>query len=141
MHVHQRPRILKTDETYTFRKYFDLKFDLSDILEDLDASFATAEISLPISTSKIEGLVDLQNRLHKGMRRVGLTSEAARREVLIAPILIEVADIAEATIKIEYSIEVNQYLCGDLDYYLRSTQVGSLPSQYQLLVVEANERI
>ena len=79
----------------------------------------------------------LRNRLHKGMRRVGLTSEAARREVLIAPILIEVADIAEATIKIEYSIEVNQYLCGDLDYYLRSTQVGSLPSQYQLLVVEA----
>jgi hypothetical protein len=137
MHTHERPRILKADETYTFRKYFDLKFDISDILQELEVSFATAEISLPINTGKIEGLVELQNRLHKGMRRVGLTSEAARREVLIAPILIEVAEIAEATIKIEYNIEVNQYLCGDLDYYLRSAQVGSSRLQYQLLVVEA----
>lgn len=43
----------------------------------------------------------------------------------------EVAFHTKATISIEYPIEVNQYLRGDLDYYLRS--------QHNLLVVEAKQ--
>jgi hypothetical protein len=129
MSVHDRPRILKADETYTFRRYFDLKFDISDILQELGASFTKAEIDLPVSISKIERLGDLQARLEEAIKRVSLTSEAARREVLIAPVLLEVAHITEASINIEYTVEVNQYLRGDLDYYLRS--------QKQMLVVEA----
>jgi len=129
MSVHDRPRILKADETYTFPRYFDLKFDISDILQELDASFTKGEIDLPVSKSKIERLGDLQARLEEAIKRVSLTSEAARREVLIAPVLLEVSHITEATINIEYTVEVNQYLRGDLDYYLRS--------QKQMLVVEA----
>jgi hypothetical protein len=60
-----------------------------------------------------------------------LTSEMARREILISPILVEVADWIDATIEIEYGIDVNQYLKGELDYYLRSVS--------QLLVVEAKQ--
>jgi hypothetical protein len=69
--------------------------------------------------------------LEEAIARVSLTSEAARREVLIAPILLEVAHITEAMVNIEYPIEVNPYLRGELDYYLQS--------KHNMLVVEAKQ--
>ncbi|MFN6516606.1 MAG: hypothetical protein RMY29_019170 [Nostoc sp. CreGUA01] len=131
MNAPHRPPILKPDETYTFRKYFDLRFAPTDILRELGATFTKAAINLPLSTNKINRLADLKERLEEAITRVSLTSEAARREVLIAPILLEVAHITESTINIEYPIEVNQYLRGDLDYYLQSKQ--------DILVVEAKQ--
>ncbi|BAZ34007.1 hypothetical protein NIES4074_65210 (plasmid) [Cylindrospermum sp. NIES-4074] len=131
MTAQHRLPILKPDETYTFRKYFDLRFAPADILQELGASLTKAKINLPVNTNKIPRLVDLQERLEEAIKRVSLTSEAARREVLIAPILLEVAHITESMINIEYPIEVNQFLRGDLDYYLQS--------QHGVLVVEAKQ--
>jgi hypothetical protein len=62
---------------------------------------------------------------------VNLTSESARQQVLIAPILLEIAQVTESAINIEYPIEVNQYLKGDLDYYIQSSK--------HVLVVEAKQ--
>lgn len=126
-----RPRILKPDETYTFRRYFDLRFAPADILRDLGANLTKAAINLPVNNNQITRLADLKGRLEEAITRVSLTSEAARREVLIAPILLEVAHITESIINIEYPIEVNQYLKGDLDYYL--------VSKHKILVVEAQQ--
>lgn len=127
----QRPPILKSHEFYTFRSYFQMKFAPADILRELGASLTKASINLPPATVQLTRLPDLRQRLEEGILRVSLTSEAARREVLIAPILLEVAHITEATINIEYPIEVNQYLKGELDYYLQS--------QHNVLVVEAKQ--
>jgi hypothetical protein len=126
-----RPQILKPNETYTFRKYFDLRFAPADILQELGATLTKSTINLPISNNQITRLDDLKSRLEEAIQRVSLTSEAARREVLIAPILLEIAHITEATINIEYPIEINQFLRGDLDYYLQS--------QHNVLVVEAKQ--
>jgi hypothetical protein len=131
MNAPHRPPILKPEETYTFRKYFDLRFAPADILRELDASLTKANISFPVSNYQNSRLTDLKQRLEEAITRVSLTSEAARREVLIAPILLEVAHITQAIINIEYPIEINQYLRGDLDYYLQS--------QHQILVVEAKQ--
>jgi len=124
-----RPPILKPDETYTFRKYFELRFAPADILQELGVNLTRGTIDWPVSNNQISRLIDLKERLEDAMQRVSLTSEAARREVLIAPILLEVAHITESKINIEYPIEINQFLRGDLDYYLQS--------QHQVLVVEA----
>lgn len=127
-----RPPILKPDESYTFRHYFEIRFAPVDILRELEASLIRAAIDLPIGApNQLTRLPDLRQRLEEAIIRVSLTSEAARREVLIAPILLEVAHITEATINIEYPIEVDQYLRGDLDYYLQS--------QHNVLVVEAKQ--
>ncbi|MEA5503906.1 hypothetical protein VB735_12445 [Halotia wernerae UHCC 0503] len=131
MNVPHRPPILKPSETYTFRKYFDLRFAPADILRELGAGLTKTSINLPVSNHPITRLTNLKERLEEAITRVSLTSEAARREVLIAPILLEVAHITEATINIEYPIEVNQFLRGDVDYYLQS--------QHQILVVEAKQ--
>jgi hypothetical protein len=127
-----RPPILKPNETYTFRSYFLMKFAPADILKELGANLVKGAINLPIAdSSQFTRLQDLRQRLEEGIARVSLTSEAARREVLIAPILLEVAHITEATVNIEYPIEVDQYLRGDLDYYLQA--------KHSVLVVEAKQ--
>lgn len=127
-----RPPILKPNESYTFRRYFEMRFAPADILRELGASLIRAAIELPVlSLARFTRLPDLRQRLEEAIIRVSLTSEAARREVLIAPILLEVAHITEATINIEYPIEVDQHLKGDLDYYLQS--------QHNVLVVEAKQ--
>jgi hypothetical protein len=109
-----------------------MKFAPADILRELGVTLTRAEIELPVASSvEFTRLPDLRQRIEDGIARVSLTSEAARREVLIAPILLEVAKIAEATVNIEYPIEVNQYLRGELDYYLQS--------QHNVLVVEAKQ--
>ncbi len=128
----QRPPILKPNESYTFRSYFLMKFAPADILRELGASLTRATIDLPTaSLNQFTRLPDLRQRLEEATTRVSLTSEAARREVLIAPILLEVAHITESIVNIEYPIEVNQYLRGDLDYYIES--------QHNVLVVEAKQ--
>jgi hypothetical protein len=131
MTIPHRPPILKPEETYTFRRYFDLRFAPADILRELGATLTKTNINFPVSNYEITRLADLKQRLEEAITRVSLTSEAARREVLIAPVLLEVAHITQAIINIEYPIEVNQFLRGDLDYYLQS--------QHQILVVEAKQ--
>lgn len=130
---HRQP-ILKPDESYTFRRYFELKFAPADILRELGANLTKANLNLPVASFteiELRRIQNLRERLEEAILRVSLTSEAARREVLIAPILLEVAHITEANINIEYPIEVDRHLRGDLDYYLQS--------QHNILVVEAKQ--
>jgi hypothetical protein len=123
-------RILKPDQSYSFHSYFKMRFSIADILQELDATYRKASLQLPIRHD-LPQLSDLETRIDRGRRRVLLTSEMARREMLISPILLDVADWTDATIEIEYGIDVSQYLKGELDYYLRSSN--------QLLVVEAKQ--
>jgi hypothetical protein len=123
-------RILNPDQSYTFHSYFKMRFSITDILQELDATYRKGALQLPGHEGFL-GLNELATRIDRGRRRVLLTSEMARREILISPILLEVADWIDATIEIEYGIDVNQYLNGELDYYLRSMS--------QLLVVEAKQ--
>lgn len=58
-----------------------------------------------------------------------LTSEAARREVLISPLVLALIDCTQAQLRIEYSVNVSQQLKGSLDYYLHAQQ--------NLLIIEA----
>ncbi|WP_442944414.1 hypothetical protein [Nostoc sp.] len=128
----QRSPILKPNEFYTFGSYFQMKFAPADILRELGVTLTKTRINLPIAASELlTRLPDLKQRLEEAIARVNLTSKAARREVLIAPILLEVAHITKAIVNIEYPIEVNQYLRGDLDYYLQS--------KHNVLVVEAKQ--
>jgi hypothetical protein len=62
---------------------------------------------------------------------VSLTSETARRETLVAPVLLEVATQNKAQLRIEYPLNVNHWLKGTLDYLLRSSQT--------LVVIEAKK--
>lgn len=126
-----KPRILKPDESYTFSKYFELPFAPADILADLGCSFERTHLLLPQYVGELNSLPFLENYLQRNLTHVNPTSEAARREVLIAPTLLEVSAETNSQLNIEYPIMVNDFLKGTLDYYISAPQ--------SLLVVEAKQ--
>lgn len=60
-----------------------------------------------------------------------LTSEAVRREVLIAPVLLEVVRMTRSRLSREYPLRIDSRLQGNLNYLLRNSN--------SLLVVEAKQ--
>lgn len=124
-----RPPILQPDQSYTFAGYFRLNFDPNDILECFDAKLHKQFLALPQHQAPLDRLADLQQRIEESLPRLTLTSEMARREFLIAPVLMEVLHYTDARLSVEYPITVSNLLKGSLDYFLRNGQ--------SLLVIEA----
>ena len=52
------------------------------------------------------------------MRIVDMNSEAAKREVLVAPILLNLSVYLQTRLRIEYPLHVSEQLKGKIDYYL-----------------------
>lgn len=116
--------ILKPGQNYTYRSYFEMPYEPEDILAELGYQLTRKRLSLSESAQSLEQLSTLQAKLEQRLTYVSLTSEAARRETLIAPVLMEVAEIAHAQLRIEYPLNVTDRLKGTLDYFLyRESQV------------------
>lgn len=123
-------RILKAGESYTFSRYFELPFIIDDILAELNCTLERRSLTLPES-SQVFDLQFLQQQIQRNLSHIDLVNETARREALIGPILFEVCDLTNQRLNIEYSIAVNDYLKGTLDYYIAAPQ--------NLLVIEAKQ--
>lgn len=117
-----KPKLLREDSSYTFRSYFELTYEPDDILAEFGYSFLQSRLTLPQGTQLPEQLPELRNRIERTLPVVTLTSETARRETLVAPILLEIAAFCQCQLKIEYPLNVNQWLKGSLDYLLRSEE-------------------
>ena len=112
-----RPKILRPEESYTFAKYFELTYDIEDILADLDCRFDRTLLNLPKSDRVIPELNELRQQILDGIQYVSITSEQARREFLIAPIILQICRQTHKRVRLEYPITVNDWLKGTLDYY------------------------
>jgi hypothetical protein len=124
-----RLKILQEDATYSFRSYFELPNDTDEILAEFGYRYTKARLQLPKTTRQIDGLPELQQQIENTLPFVTLTSETAKREILIAPILSRVAVISQEILRIEYPLKVNNLLQGNLDYLIRAA--------HSLVVVEA----
>lgn len=124
-----RPPILQPGQSYTFRQYFEMAYEPEDILAEFGYTLQRSLLALPQSTADLDRLDDLKTRIQESLPYISLTSEAARRELLIAPLLLDVVHYTRAQLRIEYPLTVTEQLKGSLDYYLYS--VG------KLLVIEA----
>lgn len=112
-------KVLEADKSYTFRSYFEMNAEPEDILADLGYQLSTTRLDLPRANIELPWEEPLRLRLEKSLQVASLTSETARREVLVAPILLEIATHYQAQLRIEYSLNVNDWLKGTLDYLLR----------------------
>jgi hypothetical protein len=121
--------ILEPGKSYTFRHYFEMTYEPDDILAEFGFSLQRSSLDLPKSNTNLDQLTELKNSIQRRLPYVSLTSEAARREILIAPILLALIDYTQAQLRIEYSINVSEQLKGSLDYYLHT--------QHNLLIIEA----
>jgi hypothetical protein len=124
----KRP-IIPEGVTYTFADYFKLNVDVDDMLAYFAYTFQAKNCTLPRTTLPLDRLPDLKGRLEEALPYVSLTSEAARREFLIAPVLLEVIHYTHAKIRVEFPLEVTEQLRGTLDYYIQA--------ETNLLIVEA----
>jgi hypothetical protein len=124
----RKPKVLNPDQTYTFSEYFELPFDIEDILADLDCRVDRASLVLPRYLDPLDRLNDLQEQIQDGIRYVGITSEQARREFLIAPVIREVCRTTQQRVRVEYPVVVSNWLRGTFDYYFQANN---------LLVIEA----
>ena len=106
-----------------------MPYDTDEVLAEFDYAFTRARLPLPRASRTIDRLSELQQQLEETLPYVTLSSEAAKREILIAPILSRVAVLCRRLLRIEYPLRVNEQLQGTLDYYIQST--------HSLVVVEA----
>ncbi len=124
-----RPPILPEDATYTFADYFRLHVDIEDLLDHFGYTYQVTNYRLPHTSRTLDRLQDLQARLEESLPYVSLNSESARREFLIAPVLLEVVHYTHAKIRTEFPIAVSAQLKGTVDYYIQQA--------HNLLIVEA----
>jgi len=124
-----KPPILQENQSYTFRSYFEMPYEPDEILAEFNYSLSKSRLSLPRTTRQLDRLQELQQRIEDSLSLVSLSSETARRETLVAPVLLEVARYCKCQVRMEYPLIVTNWLKGNLDYLLRL--------ESSLLVVEA----
>lgn len=124
-----RAPIIQPDQSYTFADYFKLNFAPQDILAYFDVILQRQSVSLPRYAGPLDRFNDLKTRIEESLPRLSLTSEMARREFLIAPVLTDILHYTQATLNVEYPVSVSNQLKGSLDYLLQNQQT--------FLVVEA----
>jgi hypothetical protein len=125
------PAILDPNQTYTFSKFFELNADAEELFAEFGVRLENQNLRLPQASQTPPFLATLEARINRSLQLIDLTTEIARREMLIAPILFEVCSQTNQKIKIEYAVNVSNWLRGSLDYLI--------PSEYQLLVIEAKQ--
>jgi hypothetical protein len=124
-----RTAIIQPDQSYTFSDYFKLNFAPQDILAYFNVALQRRSLTLPQYPGKLDRLLELKARIEESLPRLSLTSEMARREFLIAPVLTDVLHYTQATLNVEYPVSVSNQLKGSLDYLLQNDQT--------FLVIEA----
>ena len=122
-------KILQSGQSYSFRNYFELPYEADEVLAEFGYTLNLSKLSLPQIQRPFERLPAIRQQIDEVLPFVSLSSEIARREVLVAPILLEVVRLCRCQLKIEYPLMVNEWLKGNLDYLLRA--------QSSLTVIEA----
>ncbi|MBW4462292.1 MAG: hypothetical protein KME47_18945 [Nodosilinea sp. WJT8-NPBG4] len=115
-----RSAIIQADQSYTFADYFKLNFAPQDILAYFGVTLQRQSLTLPRYAGPLDRLNDLKARIEESLPRLSLTSEMARREFLIAPVLTDVLHYTQASLNVEYPVAVSHQLKGSLDYLLQN---------------------
>jgi hypothetical protein len=123
--------LIDPQQPYTFSKYFELRIDPIDLCEYFGYSLSLTELSLAQESGAISGLGELRSRLSRISTRLISRNEQAKREMLVAPVVKLVLEMADALVRIEYAVTVSLQLQGTMDYLL------SIANLRQLLVLEA----
>ena len=123
----RKPKVLNPDESYTFARYAELPYERDDILADLECTISSQRLTLSQFSGDLQ-LQDLSSLLNDAFQFTTISTEQARREFLIAPLISYVCRYAQQKVRVEYPLTVNSWLKGTLDYYFQASN---------LLIIEA----
>lgn len=123
--------ILREEGSYTFSQIFELPYETTEILAELGYQYKIVPLELAQSTAALpEALPLLRQQMRDRLPNVALTSETARREFYVTPVLFMLLDQVKFRLSIEYTVTGNR-LRGAVDYLLRGDQ--------EVLVIEAKQ--
>lgn len=123
--------LFESEKTYTFSQISSLRIEAKDLAHQLGYGFKREWLNLPQYEGELDRAEQTRSRIEDILPYVSLSTETARREVLIAPILLDVVYYTKSELKIEYPIKVTEQLQGSLDYLLEGKD--------RLLIVEAKK--
>ena len=112
---------LDPNQSYTFSRYFELGVESADLAGAFGYGLERKRMELPQFAGGLDRLGELQERIEEVLPYVPLTSELARREILISRVVTELIHYTKAELRIEYGLKVSNWLQGNLDYLLRLT--------------------
>ena len=118
--------ILEADKIYLFSQFTEFGQPPNEILAELGYEWAIESLALP--RQPVSNLSEFQQSLERRIQLTPLTSEQARRETLVSPILFRVVEQLGLRLNIEYPISGKRGR-GNLNYLIRGKTT--------LLVVEA----
>lgn len=124
-------KVINPEQAYTFSKIFELKIESKDLANYFGYSFSRRKLNLSQYQKDLDRIDQLRERIEEILPYASLSSEAARRELLISPLMLDLVHYTKAEIFIEYSIKVSEQLQGNLDYFLSNSS--------HLLVIEAKK--
>jgi hypothetical protein len=121
-----RIAIIQPDQSYTFSDYFKLNFAPQDILAYFGVSLQQQSLQLPQYAGTLDRLTDLKARIEESLPRLSLTSEMARREFLIAPVLTDLLHYTQDLDLYRVPADLNDLLRILVNILLSQPQVQSL---------------
>lgn len=124
--------IFKENKKYTFSDYFEMNLPTQEIVTAFGYSFSLEVMDLPKTSEKYEFIKTLQETLYTILPKINLNSETAKREFLIAPLLLELVKATNVSIYVEYLLEIDDKLSGLLDYLLVAHQ--------NMIIIEAKRK-
>lgn len=122
--------VIHASESYTFRRYFDLKIDPIDLAEYFGYGYRKQRLDLPQYRGDI-GNQSLGQSIDQILPQIVSSNEQTKREMLVAPVVRRVLELTSALLRIEYPIKVSDQLQGTVDYLLSQNNLN------HLVVIEA----
>ncbi|WP_055073934.1 hypothetical protein [Pseudanabaena sp. 'Roaring Creek'] len=96
--------------------------EAQDLAKDLGYSFERKWLKLPQYTGELDRSPQTQERIEEVLPHVSLTSDRAKREILVSPIIRDLIHYTKANVRIECPIQVTEQLQVVLDYFIKSHQ-------------------
>ena len=124
-------KIINPKQYYTFSEIFELKIEPKDLAKYFGYSFSRTKLNLSQYQGDLDRVDQLKERIEEILPYASLSSEQARREILISPLIFDLVHYTKSEIFIEYSIKVSEQLQGNFDYLLENVN--------SLLVIEAKK--
>ena len=122
---------IREDDNYTFSDYFRAGMVAEDAVRFHGYNYEQGRLSLPKAAVSQQAVDRLQQTLDDILPHITWSTETARREFMIAPILTQVVRMTQAKIRCEHPLKVNNLLHGTLDYWIRNDE--------EVVVIEAKK--
>jgi len=121
--------IIDPKKSYNFSDYFAMNPPIDELLAYFGYQKQADSFHWAKAAVDLTFFAGLKQQFETHLRVTELTTESARQQVLVAPILLNIAVYLQTKVYIEYPLRVTHQLKGKIDYYLHRNS--------NLLIIEA----